>query len=147
MPRSGRTSRWRRTFEGRGPPARCRIAPGGAVAGRPRTILLSVSRLKSGASDPVLGYWSNGNANAGPFYVNVTLDDRYLFISNEIEGSIDVLELPKARASAFSLARAVAKVPVGNAPISLTFSSDRRFLFVTSQSMPDGAGWPRPSGS
>lgn len=36
----------------------------------------------------------------------------------------------------------IGTIPVGNAPIALTFSSDERYLFTTSQSMQPASGWP-----
>jgi len=35
------------------------------VAGRPRVMFLDVRRLTSGNGDPVLGYWTDGNPQAG----------------------------------------------------------------------------------
>ena len=112
------------------------------VAGNPRAMFLDVGRLKSGNGNPVLGYWTDGNAKAQRFYVNVTSDDRYLFISNEGARSISVLDLDRARATAFGAGALIGTIPVGNAPIALTFSADERYLFSTSQSMPESAGWP-----
>jgi DNA-binding beta-propeller fold protein YncE len=110
-------------------------------AAGPRVVFIDVRRLVSGQGDPVLGYWTDGNAQAGRFYINVTSDGQYLFVSNEGARSISVLDLTKARASAFGAAALIGTIPVGNAPIALTFSPDGRYLFSTSQSMPESAGW------
>jgi DNA-binding beta-propeller fold protein YncE len=111
------------------------------VAAGSNVAFIDVKRAISGAGNAVLGYWSDDIENAGRIYVNVTADDRYLFVSNERAGSISVVNLAKARASGFAADAAVGKIPVGLAPIALTFSSDERYLFTTSQSMP-ASGWP-----
>jgi DNA-binding beta-propeller fold protein YncE len=110
------------------------------AAGRPRTVFLDVQRLIADSVDPVLGYWSDGNERAGQFYVNITSDDRYVFVSNEDAESISVLDLARARASGFLTDALIGTIPVGTLPIALTFSRDERYLFSTSQSLPERLG-------
>ena len=111
------------------------VAVGESVA------FLDSQRLISGSSSPVLRYWTDGTGNAGHVYVNVTSNDEYLFVSDEGAGTITVTNLARARASSFSNDFAVGKIPVGVAPIALTFSPDERYLYTTSQVMRD-SGWP-----
>ena len=112
------------------------------VADTSRVAFLDVQRLISGSGGAVLGYWTGTERNPGHIYVNATRDDRYLFVSNEGAQSISVLDLAKARQSGFSSDSFIGNIPVGRAPIALTFSSDERFLFSTSELMSPDAGWP-----
>jgi DNA-binding beta-propeller fold protein YncE len=87
---------------------------------------------------------------AGRVYANVTADDRWLFLSDESTRSISVVDLRKARASSFDGSAVVGQIPVGRAPIALTFSHDQRLLYTTSQVAPSAYDWPsvcRPPGS
>jgi hypothetical protein len=61
-------------------------------------IFLDVQRLISGAADPVPGSFSDG-PNSESIYVNVTADDKLLFVSEEAAQSITVIDLERARAS------------------------------------------------
>jgi DNA-binding beta-propeller fold protein YncE len=78
---------------------------------------------------------------AGRVYANVTPDDRWLFLSDESTRTISVVDLRIARASGFDSSAVVGQVPVGRAPIALTFSQDHRFLYTTSQVAPSTYGW------
>ncbi len=78
----------------------------------------------------------------GSVYVNVTPDDRYAFVSDEGDATITVINLREARRDRFSRAAIVGKIPVGNAPIALTFSRDGRYLLTTSEVAPRAYGWP-----
>jgi DNA-binding beta-propeller fold protein YncE len=119
------------------------------VADGDRVQFLDPDRLISGRSGAVLGSMTDPSAQ-GRFNVSVTDDDRYLFVSEERSAAITVIDLMKARASGFSPASTIGQIPVGNAPIALVFSADRKLLYTTSQSAPASAGWRntcRPEGS
>ncbi len=111
------------------------------VAAGDRLAFLDVSRLISGQGDPVLGYMSDPSA-IGRIYVNVTSDDRFLFVSEERSQAISVIDLAKARASGFRAASTIGQIPAGNAPVGLTLSPDERYLYATSQAAPKSFGWP-----
>jgi DNA-binding beta-propeller fold protein YncE len=104
-------------------------------------VFLDTARLISGQGDPVLGKFDDG-PGAGTTYVNVTKDDRFVFVSNERTASITVINLEKARASGYSASAIVGKIPVGNLPIALTFSPDERYLYTTSEAAAESWGWP-----
>ena len=53
---------------------------------------VDVGKLVSGSANPVLGYLTDAPL-AGRFYVNVTKDDRWAFVSDESERSISVIDL------------------------------------------------------
>jgi DNA-binding beta-propeller fold protein YncE len=80
--------------------------------------------------------------SAGSIYVNVTADDRFVFVSDEWVQTITVINLEKARHSNFAPDSVVGRIPVGVAPIALTFSSDEHYLYTTSEAAPQSFGWP-----
>ena len=112
------------------------IADGGYLA------FLDATRLRSGDGDPVLGYIGDGSP-VGFIYANVSGDDRYLFASAERGASILVVDLGQARADGFQGRGGVARLDVGNAPISVTLSPDGRYLYTTSEVALPAWNWPR----
>lgn len=119
------------------------------VAAGDRVVFLDPARLISGQRGAVLGSMIDP-AGAGRVNLNVSPDDRYLFVSEERSAAIAVIDLGKARRTGFAPSSVVGRIPVGNAPIALTFSGDGKLLYTTSQSAPVNLGWPiscRPEGS
>src|SRR5262249_37325931 len=110
------------------------------VADGDYVVFLDVGRMIAKSDDPIVGYISDGDF-AGSVYVNVTADDRFLFVSDESSETITVINLEKARAEGFKESAIVGKIPVGIAPIALTFSPDGRWLYTTSQIAPKSLGW------
>jgi len=111
------------------------------VASDDRVAFVDPARLIAGEADAVLGYLNDAPL-AGRFYANVTPDDRWLFLSDESTKAITVVDLARARASGFTDSAVVGRVPTGQAPIALAFSSDHRFLYTTSQVAPTAYDWP-----
>jgi DNA-binding beta-propeller fold protein YncE len=118
-------------------------------------VFFDTQRLETGASDAAF-QWVSGGENAESIYVNVTADDKTLFVSDEAAERITVMDLDKIRSlgrdSAANLKRGnardgassaiIGRIPTGVAPIALTFSKDQRWLFTTSQIAPADWGWP-----
>jgi len=118
-------------------------------------LFFDTARLESGASDAAFQWVSDG-PHAGSFYVNVSADDQALFVSDEDAQTITVIDLARLRALGSDAAAnlksfntpgyvspaIVGKIPVGLAPIALTFSPDQRWLFTTSEVAPPAWGWP-----
>ena len=111
------------------------------VADDDYVVFLDVMRMTAGGGDPILGYISDGDFS-GSVYVNVTADDKFLFVSDENTETITVINLEKARSEGFKDSAKVGKISVGTAPIALTFSPDERWLYTTSQSAPKSFNWP-----
>jgi len=91
---------------------------------------------------------SGGGRNS--IYVNTTPDDKLLFVAEEGGGSITVIDLERARRDGYKAEDAIGSVPVGSAPIALTFSPDGKWLYTTSQGANPDWGWPaacKPEGS
>jgi DNA-binding beta-propeller fold protein YncE len=119
------------------------------VAAGDRVVFLDPVRLTAGRGGAVLGSMVDP-AGEGRINLNVSPDDRYLFVSEERSAAIAVIDLGQARRSRFSPASVVGRIPVGNAPIALVFSPDGKRLYTTSQSAPAGLTWPnmcRPEGA
>ena len=104
-------------------------------------VFLDVPCLISGCAKPVAGSFSDGERMQS-IYANVTVDDKYLFVSEETAAAITVIDLARARRSGFHADSIVGKIPVGRAPIALTFSADGRWLFTTSELALPEWGWP-----
>lgn len=112
------------------------VADGGYLA------FIDAARLETGDANPVLGYMGTGAA-VGFIYANVTSDDRYLIASAERAQAVVVVDLDSARARGFRDRGLVAKLDVGDAPISVTLSPDGRFLYTTSEVARAEWNWPR----
>ncbi len=106
-----------------------------------KVVFLDVACLISGCRDPVSGSFSDGQ-DMESMYANVTSDDKLLFVSEENASAVTVIDLEHARRTGFGADSIVGRVPVGRAPIALTFSADERWLFTTSQVALPEWGWP-----
>jgi DNA-binding beta-propeller fold protein YncE len=111
------------------------------VADGQRVAFVDTQRLIDGRHDAVVVYLDEPNV-VGRIYVNVTRDDRYLFVADENVQTITVIDLGKIRSSNFKEVSILGKIPTGAAPIALTFSNDEKYLFATSQAAPRDYGWP-----
>jgi DNA-binding beta-propeller fold protein YncE len=111
------------------------------VANNTFVTFMDVSRMLSGQGDPIAGYIRDGRFPSS-VEVAVTSDDKFLFVSDESEQSITVIDLEKARAGSFNSSSIVGRIPVGEAPIALVFSPDEKLLYTTSEAAPEGFGWP-----
>ncbi|HEY1758948.1 MAG TPA: hypothetical protein VGG72_26480 [Bryobacteraceae bacterium] len=103
-------------------------------------VFLDAQRLISGDAKPILGSFEAGREN---IYANVTADDKLLFVSEEAERAITVIDLERARANGYKADSIVGKIPVGNAPIGLRFSPDGKWLYTTSQGATPDWKWPK----
>jgi DNA-binding beta-propeller fold protein YncE len=105
------------------------------------TVFLDVQKMIEGAANPVAGSFGDGGSTSS-IYANVTSDDKLLFVSEESAASIAVIDLERARKSGYTPDTIIGKIPVGRAPIALTFSPDGKWLYTTSQvALPDWK-WP-----
>jgi DNA-binding beta-propeller fold protein YncE len=105
-------------------------------------VFLDVERMASGASNPVLGSFSDG-ANSQSIYANVSPGDKLLFVSEERAHSITVIDLERARSNGYKADATIGNIPVANAPIALTFSPDGKWLYTTSQGALPDWHWPK----
>lgn len=112
------------------------------VAAGDGVVFVDLQRLIMGRTDAVLGELREGGRPVR-FYLNVSSDDRFLFVSDEAAQTITVADLFKARESGFAATAVVGRIPVGQLPIALTFSLDQRYLYTTSQIAPARLGWAK----
>lgn len=108
-------------------------------AGGSSVVMLDVGRMTSGQGDPLIGTFSDGAGLA--IYVNVTADDKVLFVSDEGAATITVIDLARVRVGGFDPQAIIGEIPVGEAPIALTFSPDGRWLYTTSEIASPDWGW------
>jgi DNA-binding beta-propeller fold protein YncE len=113
-----------------------------AVADGNRVAFLDTQRLISGDGSPVVGYWKDSTEAPGHEFVNITSDDKYLFVSDENVRTISVISLVSVRDSQSPPSSSAGKIPVGLGPVALTFSEDERYLYTTTLSMPTTSAWP-----
>ena len=126
------------------------------VAAQDRVVFFNTRKLEIGDGDPAFQWVSDGR-RAGSVYVNVTADDKTLFVSDESTATITVIDLDRIRSPGRNSVAAnskhsnsgggaryaiIGKIPVGLAPIALTFSKDERWLFTTSEVARRPWRWP-----
>jgi len=147
-----------RTIRTQSPPAGLVLTHDGnmliAAAGN-SVVCFDTKRLETGEGDPVFQSLSDAS-HAGSVYVNLTGDDKTLFVSNEGDQSITVIDLDKIRTPGLGPAAnlksinppgkaadaIIGRIPVGISPIALTFSKDEKWLFTTSEVAPPNWKWP-----
>jgi DNA-binding beta-propeller fold protein YncE len=96
--------------------------------------ILDVERMITGAEMRIAGTFSGFDRGfSGSVYVNVTSDDKLLFVSQEAAQTITVIDLERARQNRYSADSILGNIPVGGAPIALTFSPDGKWLYTTSE--------------
>src|SRR5262249_16280632 len=110
------------------------------VADDEYVVFMDTARMRSGAGDPILGYFSDGEGS-GSVYLNRTRDDRTLFVSDEWLQAITVIDLARARQGGFKPDAVVGRIPVGPRPVALTFSLAERYVYTTSQGAAKDWGW------
>jgi len=112
------------------------------AAATSKTVFLDVQQMTSGGDKPVAGSFDSPRP-PGSIYANVTSDDKVLFISEEYAQTITVIDLERARREGYTEKAIIGKIPVGLAPIALTFSRDAKWLYTTSQSALPDWNWPK----
>ena len=103
-------------------------------------VFLDVQKAIKGDSDPVVGSIAGGR---GRVYTNMTPDDSLLFVAEESDATITVIDLERARRDGYKSEDVIGKIPVGNAPIALTFSPDGKWLYTTSELASPDWNWPK----
>jgi DNA-binding beta-propeller fold protein YncE len=111
------------------------------VAALKHIVFIDALRLIGGENDAVLGTLAT-TGEPGSITVNVTQNDRFLFVAEEFSGKITVVDLAKALGTNFSADAIVGSIPVGYAPIALIFSPDERYLYTSIQRAQRSARWP-----
>jgi DNA-binding beta-propeller fold protein YncE len=96
--------------------------------------LLDVERAVNGTADPIAGFVEDvPGDDGGAIYAAIAPDDRYAFVAEEQTGTLTTLDVAKARAPGAGRDAIVSEVLIGNAPVGLVLSKDRKYLFATVQ--------------
>ena len=113
------------------------------VADDRQVVFIDAAALRTGR-DVVLGKISDVTDLRSPqsIWVNFSPDDRFVFVSDEHHDTITVIDRHAAETSGYSRTAIVGAIPVGLAPIALTFSHDGNYLFTTSEIAPLSGSWP-----
>jgi DNA-binding beta-propeller fold protein YncE len=107
-------------------------------------VVLDVAKMTSGADNAILGTFGGGGTTFfQSVYVNVSGDDKLLFVSQESAQAITVIDLERARANGFKPDAIIGNILVGNGPIALTFSPDGKLLYTTSEGAAAAWKWPK----
>src|SRR5262245_29776853 len=95
---------------------------------------LDIERLKSGQGDPKLGRIYGGEG-AFETNVNVTPDDRFLFVSDHAvpRETVTVYRLDEARKAGFKGDFKIGTIHAGREVLALVFSRDQRYLYIVSE--------------
>lgn len=125
------------------------------AAAQDRVVFFDTRKLETAGSDPAFQWVSDG-PHAASICVNVTADDKTLFVSDENAAAITVIDMDRIRSpgkdSETNIKHnksergapdaIIGRIPVGIAPVALSFSKDQRWLFTTSEVAPPDWGWP-----
>ena len=102
---------------------------------------IDTQRLIDGRADALVGVLSGGGWRTGGAQATVTRDDRYLFVADEPNSTITVIDLVKARASHFASSSIIGKLPTGWNPFAVTLSPDEKLLYFLNETAPDQFKW------
>jgi DNA-binding beta-propeller fold protein YncE len=115
------------------------------VANNDYVEFLDAARLISGQGDPKLGRVTGGVKSTEAF-VNVTADDKFLFVSDHGYESVSVYNLEAGRAAGFGGDFKVGTMPVGRASLSTIFSPDGKTGYHISEVAPSSVKWTATCG-
>ena len=93
---------------------------------------IDVQKAIAGQADAILGTVPTG-ADSGPIEVGLSKDDRFVFVSNEDNETISVIDFRKALVSGESASSIVGTIPVEQLPVGLAFSANGRYLYITNE--------------
>ena len=93
---------------------------------------IDVQKAIAGEADAILGTVPTG-AGSGPIEVVLSSDNRFVFVANEDNETVTVIDFKKALASGENASSIVGNIPVEEAPVGLAVSGDDRFLYVTNE--------------
>lgn len=96
--------------------------------------LLDVERALDGTGDPIAGFVEDvPGDDGGAIYAAIAPGDRYAFVAEEQTGTLTALDINKARAPGAGRDAIASEILIGNAPVGLVISNDRKYLFATVQ--------------
>jgi DNA-binding beta-propeller fold protein YncE len=109
------------------------------IAAGSGAIVVDTAKAAAGAAGAVLGTLT-GTTGTSAIEVTVSLDDRYVFVSQEYgnaqtghRGGIEVFDLRAATRTGFAQANGIGSLPLGDAVVGTAISPDGRRLYATSE--------------
>ncbi|HWD26506.1 MAG TPA: hypothetical protein VG387_05035 [Rhizomicrobium sp.] len=102
------------------------VTTGNAVA------FIDTAKLAAGGSGALLGTIGGLSSGIGLALSN---DDSLIFIANETNATITVIDFAKARASGYGPDDVIGAIPSDRAPVGLAVSSDGKLLYATAESV------------
>jgi serine/threonine protein kinase/DNA-binding beta-propeller fold protein YncE len=104
------------------------------VASGSGAFVLDVAKAEQGSQDAVMGkLFAPGGHGGYSIQVAVSPDDRFVFVTLMAQNRLAVFNLQTAFTKGFNLPDFVGFVPLGVKPVDVRVSSDRRWLYVTSE--------------
>lgn len=111
------------------------VRPKGARTSPAGVLFIDVRKAIAGKPGAVLGTVPNSES---AIEVGLSKDGRFVFVANESQDTVSVIDFEKALASGQSASSIVGTIPVDIAPVGLAFSGDGRYLYVTNETAKPG---------
>jgi DNA-binding beta-propeller fold protein YncE len=108
------------------------VQPLGSATSPQGVQFIDVQKAIAGKADAILGTVPTG-AGSGPIEVGLSNDARFVFVSNEDNETVSVIDFRKALISGESASSIVGTIPVEQLPVGLAFSANGRYLYVTNE--------------
>lgn len=103
------------------------------------TLLVSVAEVLAGKADPILGRLADGAS--GQIEAAFSIDDHYLFVTDEDSDQLSVFDVESALANGFTPGDAVGRVLLSAGPVGIAVSPDGRSVYVTTEGSSGGPGF------
>lgn len=108
------------------------------IAAQARVVFVDMPRLLAGDANAVLGDF-NSDSTDSSITTAISNDDHWLFVAEEQDERITVIDLKRVRASGFKDKAILGHIPVGPGPVGMVISSDGRYLYATTEQAASGA--------
>jgi DNA-binding beta-propeller fold protein YncE len=108
------------------------VQPVGSATTPQGVQFIDVQKAVAGKADAILGTVPTG-AGSGPIEVGLSNDHRFVFVSNEDNETVSVIDFRKALVSGESASSIVGTIPVEQLPVGLAFSGNGRYLYITNE--------------
>jgi YVTN family beta-propeller protein len=94
--------------------------------------IINIKKAIAGKPDAILGTVPTA-PGSGPIEVAFSNDERYVFVTNEDNETVSVIDFREALATGASASSVVGNIPVEEAPVGLAFSPDGRYLYISNE--------------
>jgi DNA-binding beta-propeller fold protein YncE len=94
--------------------------------------IIDLRKAVAGDSDTIIGTVPTGTGS-GPVEVGLSNDNSVVFVSNESNETVGVIDFEKALRTGGNASSVVGFIPVEQLPVGLAFSGDNRYLYVSNE--------------